>query len=92
MGLSVAIGMSSRYGLFRPSFYRSQPVEQDLHHSRYSHGRRSESRPRTLQRTKHRLDVDSPSLPLPMVTMDTKQGFELVKLICPNLTIPIHYE
>ena len=45
VGLSVAIGMSSCYGLFRPSFYRSQPVEQDLHHSRYSHGRRSESRP-----------------------------------------------
>ena len=36
--------------------------------------------------------LPSPSLPLLMVTMDAKQGFELVKLICPDLTIPIHYE
>jgi hypothetical protein len=36
--------------------------------------------------------LPSPSLPLLMVTMDAKQGLELVKLICPDLTIPIHYE
>jgi L-ascorbate metabolism protein UlaG (beta-lactamase superfamily) len=36
--------------------------------------------------------VPSPSLPLFMITMDAKQGLELVKLICPDLTIPIHYE
>jgi L-ascorbate metabolism protein UlaG (beta-lactamase superfamily) len=34
----------------------------------------------------------SPSLPLIVVTMDAKQGLELVKLIGPDLTIPIHYE
>jgi hypothetical protein len=28
-----------------------------------------------------------PSLPLLTVTMDAKQGLELVKLICPDLTI-----
>lgn len=36
--------------------------------------------------------LPSPSLPLLMVTMDAKQGLELVKLICPDMTIPIHYE
>lgn len=36
--------------------------------------------------------IPSPSLPLLMVTMDAKQGIELVKLINPDLTIPIHYE
>jgi hypothetical protein len=36
--------------------------------------------------------IPSPSLPLLMVTMDAKQGLELVKLICPDMTIPIHYE
>lgn len=36
--------------------------------------------------------VPSPSLPLLMVTMDAKQGLELVRLINPDLTIPIHYE
>lgn len=36
--------------------------------------------------------IPSPSLPLLMVTMDAKHGLELVKLICPDLTIPIHYE
>jgi L-ascorbate metabolism protein UlaG (beta-lactamase superfamily) len=38
--------------------------------------------------------VPSPSL-LPMavmVTMDAKQGLELVQLIKPDLTIPIHYD
>ena len=34
--------------------------------------------------------LSSPSLPLLMVTMDAKQGLELVKLICPDLTVPIH--
>ena len=36
--------------------------------------------------------VPSPSLPILMVTMDAKQGVELVRLINPDLTIPIHYE
>lgn len=36
--------------------------------------------------------IPGPSLPLLMVTMDAKQGIELVKLISPDLTIPIHYD
>lgn len=36
--------------------------------------------------------IPSPKMPLLMVTMDAKQGLQLVKLICPDLTIPIHYE
>lgn len=36
--------------------------------------------------------IPSPSIPLLMVTMDHKQGLELVRLINPDLTIPIHYE
>ena len=36
--------------------------------------------------------IPSPSMPLLMVTMDAKQGLELVQLINPDLTIPIHYE
>lgn len=36
--------------------------------------------------------IPGPSLPLLMVTMDAKQGLQLVKLIRPKLTIPIHYE
>jgi hypothetical protein len=36
--------------------------------------------------------IPSPSLPMLVVTMDAKQGIELVKLICPDLTIPILYE
>ena len=36
--------------------------------------------------------IPSPAMPLLMVTMDAKQGIELVKLIQPDLTIPIHYE
>jgi L-ascorbate metabolism protein UlaG (beta-lactamase superfamily) len=36
--------------------------------------------------------IPGPSLPLLMVTMDAKQGIQLVKLIRPNVTIPIHYE
>jgi L-ascorbate metabolism protein UlaG (beta-lactamase superfamily) len=33
-----------------------------------------------------------PSMPLLMVTMDAKQGIELVKLVSPIVTIPIHYD
>ena len=36
--------------------------------------------------------IPSPSLPLLMVTMDAKQGVQLVKLVQPDLTVPIHYE
>ena len=36
--------------------------------------------------------IPGPSMPLLMVTMDAKQGLELVRLINPDLTIPIHYE
>jgi L-ascorbate metabolism protein UlaG (beta-lactamase superfamily) len=36
--------------------------------------------------------IPSPSVPLLMVTMNAKRGLELVRLINPDLTIPIHYE
>ncbi|KAK8216685.1 hypothetical protein M8818_001648 [Zalaria obscura] len=36
--------------------------------------------------------IPSPKVPLLMVTMDAKQGIELVRLIDPDLTIPIHYD
>ncbi|KAK6381388.1 hypothetical protein LTS17_004445 [Exophiala oligosperma] len=36
--------------------------------------------------------LPGPHLPLIMVTMDAKQGIQLVKLIQPDLTIPIHYD
>ncbi|KAL8809423.1 MAG: hypothetical protein Q9223_007929, partial [Gallowayella weberi] len=36
--------------------------------------------------------IPSPSMPLLMVTMDAEQGLGLVKLIDPDLTIPIHYD
>lgn len=36
--------------------------------------------------------IPSPHIPLLMVTMDAKQGIELLKLVCPDMTIPIHYE
>ncbi|KAL8710606.1 MAG: hypothetical protein Q9220_004830 [cf. Caloplaca sp. 1 TL-2023] len=36
--------------------------------------------------------IPSPSLPLLMVTMDAKQGLGLVRLVDPDLTIPIHYD
>ena len=36
--------------------------------------------------------IPSPSLPLLMVTMDAKQGIELLRLIKPDITIPIHFE
>ena len=36
--------------------------------------------------------IPSPSVPLLMVTMDARQGVELVRLIAPEVTIPVHYE
>lgn len=36
--------------------------------------------------------IPSPKLPLLMVTMDAKQGIQLLQLIKPDLTIPIHFE
>ncbi|EZF96109.1 hypothetical protein H113_03649 [Trichophyton rubrum MR1459] len=36
--------------------------------------------------------IPSPHIPLLMVTMDAKQGIELLKLVCPDMTIPIHYD
>ena len=36
--------------------------------------------------------IPSPKVPLLMVTMDAKQGIELLQLINPDVTIPIHYE
>lgn len=36
--------------------------------------------------------IPSPKLPLLMVTMDAEQGVKLMKLIQPDVTIPIHYD
>ncbi|KAE9367284.1 Metallo-hydrolase/oxidoreductase [Stipitochalara longipes BDJ] len=36
--------------------------------------------------------IPSPHLPLLMVTMDAKQGLQLLRLIQPDVTIPIHYD
>ncbi|KAL8710554.1 MAG: hypothetical protein Q9225_007270 [Loekoesia sp. 1 TL-2023] len=36
--------------------------------------------------------VPAPSMPLLMVTMDAEQGLGLVKLVDPDVTIPIHYD
>ncbi|RPA92154.1 Metallo-hydrolase/oxidoreductase [Choiromyces venosus 120613-1] len=36
--------------------------------------------------------IPGPSLPLVMVTMDAKQGVRLMRLINPEVTIPIHYD
>jgi L-ascorbate metabolism protein UlaG (beta-lactamase superfamily) len=36
--------------------------------------------------------IPSPSVALLLVTMDAKRGLELVRLINPDLTVPIHYE
>jgi L-ascorbate metabolism protein UlaG (beta-lactamase superfamily) len=36
--------------------------------------------------------IPSPSIPLLMVTMDAKQGIQLMQLVQPDITIPIHYE
>lgn len=36
--------------------------------------------------------IPGPKLPLLMVTMDAKQGVQMMQLIDPDLTIPIHYD
>ncbi|KAJ4380042.1 hypothetical protein N0V86_004349 [Didymella sp. IMI 355093] len=36
--------------------------------------------------------IPGPSVPLLMVTMDAKQGVELMHLVNPDVTIPIHYD
>jgi L-ascorbate metabolism protein UlaG (beta-lactamase superfamily) len=36
--------------------------------------------------------VPGPSMPLLMVTMDAKQGVEMLKLIGADVTIPIHFD
>jgi L-ascorbate metabolism protein UlaG (beta-lactamase superfamily) len=36
--------------------------------------------------------VPSPRLPLLMVTMDAKQGLQLMRLVDPDVTVPIHYD
>lgn len=36
--------------------------------------------------------IPGPSMPLLMVTMDAKQGIQLMRLVNPDMTIPIHYE
>ncbi|EXJ84502.1 hypothetical protein A1O3_05171 [Capronia epimyces CBS 606.96] len=36
--------------------------------------------------------IPGPHIPLLMVTMDAKQGVQLVQLVRPDLTVPIHYD
>lgn len=36
--------------------------------------------------------IPSPKLPLLMVTMDAKMGIEMMQLMQPDVTIPIHYD
>jgi L-ascorbate metabolism protein UlaG (beta-lactamase superfamily) len=36
--------------------------------------------------------IPGPKMPLLMVTMDAKQGVQLMQLINPDITIPIHYD
>ncbi|OJD29365.1 metallo-hydrolase oxidoreductase [Diplodia corticola] len=36
--------------------------------------------------------IPGPKMPLLMVTMDANQGIELMRLINPDMTIPIHYD
>ena len=36
--------------------------------------------------------IASPKIPLLMVTMDAKQGVQLMQLIKPDVTVPIHYD
>ncbi|KAK5060081.1 hypothetical protein LTR84_009965 [Exophiala bonariae] len=36
--------------------------------------------------------IPGPSMPLLMVTMDAKQGVALVKLVQPDVVVPIHYD
>lgn len=35
--------------------------------------------------------IPGPGMPLLMVTMDAEQGIQLIKLINPDLTLPIHF-
>ncbi|KAK2765189.1 hypothetical protein FQN54_008888 [Arachnomyces sp. PD_36] len=36
--------------------------------------------------------IPSPNMPLLMVTMDASQGLQLLRLVRPDVTIPIHYD
>ena len=36
--------------------------------------------------------VPSPQVPLVMITMDAEMGLKLVRMIGPDVTVPIHYE
>lgn len=36
--------------------------------------------------------IPGPKLPLLMVTMDAKQGVQLMRLVNPDVTVPIHYD
>ncbi|KAI0419094.1 Metallo-hydrolase/oxidoreductase [Xylaria grammica] len=36
--------------------------------------------------------IPGPNMPLLMVTMDARQGAELMRLLNPNLTIPVHFD
>ncbi|KAL4726242.1 hypothetical protein ACLX1H_006920 [Fusarium chlamydosporum] len=36
--------------------------------------------------------IPGPSAPMIMVTMDAKQGVEMIKMMDPDVTIPIHYD
>ncbi|CAI4217803.1 unnamed protein product [Parascedosporium putredinis] len=36
--------------------------------------------------------IPGPSAPLVMVTMDAKQGLQLMRLVDPDVTIPVHYD
>ncbi|KXX82824.1 hypothetical protein MMYC01_200577 [Madurella mycetomatis] len=36
--------------------------------------------------------IPGPKLPLLMVTMDAKQGVQLMRLVDPDVTVPIHYD
>ncbi|KAI0176391.1 Metallo-hydrolase/oxidoreductase [Hypoxylon sp. FL1284] len=36
--------------------------------------------------------IPGPSVPLVMVTMDAEQGFKLMQLMDPDVTVPIHYD
>ena len=36
--------------------------------------------------------IPGPNIPLLMVTMDAEQGVQLMQLIKPDVTIPIHFE
>lgn len=36
--------------------------------------------------------IPSPKMPLLMVTMDAEQGIKLMRLINPDVTIPVHFD